>query len=230
MPRPLSLPTHPPAHPRTHPPTHPPTNPPTQAHAEAAVHRQQYEELQAHHAAAWVPHWLDEGRKAALAAAGPALASATQSAKLYTSAGTAKGQALWAANAGPKVQRYATLARDQASELAEKAGAFLGRVGGKHLPGVKAAWAKHWPRAKDAATGAAAAVARHANAAWESEAVASVRPALTAAAKAVKEQSRVVVGELEALLIGLLKKQQSTIALARKPYVRRCCCCCAALS
>eukprot|EP00887_Chlorella_sp_A99_P002236 scaffold10.g2236.t1 len=178
-----------------------------QARAEAAVHRAQYEELSAHHAGAWLPHWADERAKAALAAAGPAVGAAS-----------AHAQELWAAHAGPSLQRGASLAAEKGAELGAAANRLLERSVGDYLPRARAMVATHWPHARAAVAAGAAAVRKRVRAAWESEAVARVRPALATAAASARRQSQVVVGELEVLLIGLLSKQQSTIALARKPY------------
>ena len=48
-----------------------------------------------------------------------------------------------------------------------------------------------------------------------------MRPAAAAVAARAQAQARVVLVEMEALLADLLARQQSTIALARKPYVSR---------
>lgn len=121
--------------------------------------REQYEAL----AAAWLPHWLEEGRKAALAGVGPAV----QAAAAAASQGAAAAAELWTAHGAPAVAAGTTLARDSGAALGARLDAALSTgVLSKQWAGAKAAAAKHWPRLRGAAVGVAVGVARTARAAW----------------------------------------------------------------
>lgn len=182
------------------------------AQAEAHVAREQYEAL----AAAWLPHWLEGSRKAAMASVGPAASVAAA----YASQGAAAAQELWAIHGAPVVAAGSTIARQKSAALGARVDAVLSSgAAAKHWARVKAIAADSWPRVRGAGVSAAGAVVQGAHQAWNSKAVAAVRPALLAAAAKAKVQAALVQDELERALISVLAKQQSTIALARKPYV-----------
>lgn len=111
--------------------------------------------------------------------------------------GSAAAQQAWQSHGKPALARGLAVAHEKASRL----NAAIEAKAGDSWPKVKAAAATAASAAATHGAAAAAAARKAALAAWESEAVAAVRPALVAAWRRAAAQARVVLGELEELLI-----------------------------
>ncbi|PSC67639.1 hypothetical protein C2E20_8719 [Micractinium conductrix] len=160
---------------------------------------------------AWLPLWAERAGRTAAATLSPA----AQSAREYAEQGVSAAAALWSSHGKPAVERGVAVATAKAGELNAVLDKKLGDSWLKYkaqaaaaagVAGAKAAQA--WDAARTAAL-----------AAWHSDALAAVRPALAKGAAVASEQARKVQGELEEMLIRLLSKNNSTVPLARRPYV-----------
>ncbi|KAL4440617.1 hypothetical protein ABPG75_003618 [Micractinium tetrahymenae] len=175
--------------------------------AEAEAARSSLAQLES----AWLPRWAEQATRQAAAKVGPAL----EQAKQYAAQGTQAAQALWQTRGKPAVNQGLALARSKSAQL---------------NAAIEARAGDSWPKVKAAAAGAAAAAAKHGSAAWQasrkaalqawhSPALAAVRPALAKCYAQAAQQAAKVQNELEELLISLLSKNNSTVPLARRPYV-----------
>lgn len=190
--------------------------------AEAAAAKAQLVELEKHHNTSWLPHWAGEASRVARQNVGPALQQAQELAKQYTAQGSKAAQGLWSSHAKPAVERGLAFAKEKSGQL----NAAIEGHAGASWPKLQAALgsagahaASAAGAARKAAVAGAAAAHKRALQAWQSDAVAAVRPTLEAMAHKAAATVRQVQAELETLLISLLAKSNSTAPLARRPYV-----------
>ncbi|KAL4420055.1 hypothetical protein ABPG77_007494 [Micractinium sp. CCAP 211/92] len=150
--------------------------------------------------AAWLPRWAEHASRQAAASVGPALGQAKQ----YAAQGTQAAQALWHTHGKPAISQGLAFARTKSAQL---------------NAAIEARAGDSWPKAKAAVAAAWKAAHKAALQAWHSPALAAVRPALAKGYAQAAEQAAKVQGELEQLLISLLSKHDTTVPLARRPYV-----------
>jgi hypothetical protein len=172
------------------------------AQHDAEVATQRYTELSSHHASAWVPHWLEASLGAAANQAIPALAHGGAAAKEAAGHSVRFTVATWQRHVRPALERAGSLARAKAAEASEA----LQRRSGLTLPAM--------PAVPAAVLGALAEGKRLALAAWHSEALAQLRPALAAAAASVGALCGRVVSELEPFIARALGLHPALAPLA----------------
>ena len=177
---------------------------PLQVRAEAAAAKAQLVELEKHHNTSWLPHWAGEASRVARQNLGPALQQAQELAKQYTAQGSKAAQGLWSSHAKPAVERGLAFAKEKSGQLNAAIEGHVGASWPKFQAALGSAGAHAAAAAgaarKAAAAGAAAAHKR-ALQAWQSDAVAAVRPTLEAMAHKAAAKARQVQAELETLLI-----------------------------
>ena len=162
------------------------------AQQDAEVAKKRYTELSSRHAGAWVPHWLESSLGAAVNQATPALARAAVAAKEAAEHSVHFLITTWQTQGRPALERAGSLARAKAAEASEA----LQQRSGLTLQAM--------PAVPAAVSGAFAEGKRLALAAWHSEALAQVRPALAAAAAGAAALCGRVVSELEPFIVRVL--------------------------
>ncbi|KAI3431278.1 hypothetical protein D9Q98_004339 [Chlorella vulgaris] len=165
--------------------------------------------------AAWLPPW-------AATRVVPALTQAQELALQYTAQGHHGARYMWHTHGKPTLDRSLALAQSKAAQLNAAIESKAGDSWPKFKAGVAAASGAAAKGAAVAAKHAAAAAAagkKAALVAWNSEAVALVRPTLVKVGGRVAAQAQLVQRELEELLISLLAKNNNSAPLARRPYV-----------